>query len=259
MTKFCTTGRAAALAWIMVATSAAAGAQRQLQSAAPVDGAWRQFFENERLVAYQQGAREQAGGIVAVWVLFEYRQEQQSPSSTRRYLSQIGQQEVDCRGGRSRTVAFSWRGGHMGKGALVYTASSPRPWEPTVPSSIGDALATAVCPQLLLSLPQLARVASEANKSLPMMIDSETELTNVGVAPGTLVYNYRLLTVLASDVTAEQLRDRLRPSAVRQACSTPETRDGVLMRGITMRFSYRATDGTYIGAFNVAASDCSPM
>lgn len=107
--------------------------------------AWVKFGENERLVAYYESATSSASGTVTVWVLFDYKAEQESPRSGRRYFSQKGQQELDCHGQRSRTVFFTWHTGGMGEGAVVYTGSKALPWEPNSPGSIARALSSAVC------------------------------------------------------------------------------------------------------------------
>ena len=90
-----------------------------------------------------------------------------------------------------------------------------------------------------------------------MMVDTDTELLNVSVRPGVLVYNYRLVNATALTIAAQQVVDRLKPPATNQACSTPETRQGLLERGVTMRFSYSDGAGVYIVAFDVTLAGCS--
>ena len=107
---------------------------------------WIKFGENERLIAYYEHSTERRGGTVVAWVLFDYKSEQESPRSGRRYLSEKGQHEVDCQGGKSRTMFVTWHAGQMGNGKVVYTGSSPMQWEPHSPGGIGRALGAAVCP-----------------------------------------------------------------------------------------------------------------
>jgi len=106
---------------------------------------WRKFGENERLTSYVEQRQPVNTGNVIVWVLYDYKAEQQSQQSGRRYLSQKGQQEVDCTGQRSRTIFFTWHADRMGNGAVVYTGSKVLPWEPNSPGSIAKALAAQVC------------------------------------------------------------------------------------------------------------------
>ena len=106
------------------------------------------------------------------------------------------------------------------------------------------------------TLAVLNRVASELNKNLPMRIDQETELMNVGAREGVIVYNYRCLNFTASELNADTLVEELRPSALRQACTTPETADGLLKRGVAMRFSYVDRSRAFITAFDVTPENC---
>jgi hypothetical protein len=103
------------------------------------------FGENERLVAYYERTPYRDNGSVVVWVMYDYKSEQESPRTGRMYFSQKGQQEMDCRGARSRTIFFTWHAGHMGDGKVVYTGSTPLPWEPNSPGSIARALSSVVC------------------------------------------------------------------------------------------------------------------
>jgi hypothetical protein len=116
-----------------------------VSTATAASAAWVKFGENDRLVSYYEPAKSNAAGTVTVWVMYDYKAEQESPRSGRRYLSQKGQQEVDCEGQRSRTVFFTWHAGRMGEGVVVYTGSRALPWEPDSPGSIARALSSAVC------------------------------------------------------------------------------------------------------------------
>ena len=106
---------------------------------------WVQFAENERLTAFYEPQQRTNSGYSTVWVLYDYKAEQVSSRSGRKYFSQKGQQEIDCEGQRSRTVFFTWHKKKMGEGEVVYTGSSALPWEPNSPGSIARALAAAVC------------------------------------------------------------------------------------------------------------------
>ncbi len=112
---------------------------------AVVHAKWVQFGENERLVAYYEPAPPTASRNVTVWVMYDYKTEQESPRGGKRYFSQKGQQDLDCPGQRSRTVFFTWHARRMGDGAVVYTGSKPLPWEPNSPGSIARALASVMC------------------------------------------------------------------------------------------------------------------
>ena len=129
----------------MSMTKTAAVAVLLLAVASVASAAWVKFGENDRLVSYYEPAKPGSAGTVTVWVMYDYKVEQESQRSGRRYFSQKGQQEVDCNGQQSRTVFFTWHAGRMGEGAVVYTGSKTLPWEPDSPGSIARALASAVC------------------------------------------------------------------------------------------------------------------
>ena len=115
-------------------------------ASASANAAWVKFAENDRLVAYYEPTVK-SSGLVTVWVMFDYKSQQESARSGRRYLSQKGQQEVDCVAQRTRTVFFTWLAGRMGDGVVVYTGRTPTPWEPNSPGGIGRALASEACVQ----------------------------------------------------------------------------------------------------------------
>ena len=77
--------------------------------------------------------------------------------------------------------------------------------------------------------------ASETNKLAPMMVDRDTELMNAIGVGSILTYNYRLVNVEADGINKAQFQtdvlELLKPDVVRQACTTPETREGLLDRG----------------------------
>lgn len=102
----------------------------------------------------------------------------------------------------------------------------------------------------------LTKVAGEINKTMPMMVDSDTELVNASAAPATVIYNYRLVNLAGDDVSADQIMT-LQPSVTNAACSRPETRDGFLKKGVSVSYSYSGSDGKFIAAFTVKPGDCA--
>ena len=87
------------------------------------------------------------------------------------------------------------------------------------------------------------------------MVDGETELFSSVALPGVIVYNYRLVNVLASEIDAGAIRE-LESGVVTQACSTPGTKDGLLEMGVTWRFSYHGRMREHIASLDVTPSDC---
>ena len=103
----------------------------------------------------------------------------------------------------------------------------------------------------------LSKVASELNKTLPMMVDQETELTNVLGLEATIVYNYRLVNMRASELDASRLLNELKPRVSTAACTTPQTRDDFLKKGVTMRYVYYDASRAHIASFDVNAASCN--
>lgn len=103
---------------------------------------------------------------------------------------------------------------------------------------------------------ELMQAASEINRGLPMMIDRDTELRSTGAERGTFIYNLRLVNMSWADISPDRLRTELRPNLVQAACSTPDTRDAFLARGITLRYSYADRAGRHIADIDVRHVDC---
>lgn len=102
----------------------------------------------------------------------------------------------------------------------------------------------------------LNKVASEINKSLPMMVDKDTELYSTVGLERTIVYNYRLVNIVSTDISPEKLVVILKPQVKSSACSTPETRNTFLRKGVTLRYTYADKHKHYIANFDVTPPDC---
>ncbi|MGH7823653.1 MAG: hypothetical protein ACREQ7_00520 [Candidatus Binatia bacterium] len=102
----------------------------------------------------------------------------------------------------------------------------------------------------------LSKVAAEINRSVPVMIDPETELMPAVGTEGMLIYNYRLVSYSAAQLNHEKFRQGARQRVTQAACSTPETRDGLLKKGVTLRYSYFDKDRQPIASIDVTPSDC---
>jgi hypothetical protein len=94
----------------------------------------------------------------------------------------------------------------------------------------------------------LSKVAAEINRSVPVMIDQETELM--------LIYNYRLVSYSSAQLDANKFAAGAKQRVAQAACSRPETRDDFLKKGVTLRYSYFDKDKQHIATIDVAPSDC---
>lgn len=102
----------------------------------------------------------------------------------------------------------------------------------------------------------LSRVASDLNKTLPMQVDKDTELMATVGLEAVMVYSYRLINRSAGDVDATAFSTEMRPRLVNAACTTPQTRDGFLKKGVTMRYMYADKDRRHVATIEVNPSDC---
>jgi hypothetical protein len=103
---------------------------------------------------------------------------------------------------------------------------------------------------------RLSRIAAEINRSVPVMIDKETELMPVVGEEGMLIYNYRLVSYSATQINATKFAEGAKQRVVQGACSTPETRDDFLKKGVTLRYAYYDKDKQPIAAVDVKPADC---
>jgi hypothetical protein len=102
----------------------------------------------------------------------------------------------------------------------------------------------------------LGKIAAEINRSVPVMIDQETELMPAVGAPGMLVYNYRLVSYSVTQVDHARFAAGAKERVKENACGRPETRDSLLKKGVTLRYSYFDKDKQHIATIDVTPSDC---
>ena len=102
----------------------------------------------------------------------------------------------------------------------------------------------------------LSKVAAEVNRSVPVMIDPETELLGLGTGPGMLIYNYRLVRYSAAQLDANKIAAGAKQRVTDGACNSPETRDDLLKNGVILRYAYFDKDKQPIAAVDVTPADC---
>jgi hypothetical protein len=102
----------------------------------------------------------------------------------------------------------------------------------------------------------LSRVAAEINRSVPIMIDKETELLPSAAEMGMLIYNYRLVSFSAAQIDPHKFSAAAKQQVIQGACSRSETRDGFLKKGVTLRYAYYDKDKRHIATVDVMPSNC---
>ncbi|MDH3442554.1 MAG: hypothetical protein OEN50_01400, partial [Deltaproteobacteria bacterium] len=106
------------------------------------------------------------------------------------------------------------------------------------------------------SIEHLRSVAAGINRSVPVMIDPETELLPAEGAQAMLIYNYRLVSYSAAQLNPEKFAASLKQKVAQNACSRPETREEFLKQGVTLRYSYFDKDKVHITTVDVTPADC---
>lgn len=106
------------------------------------------------------------------------------------------------------------------------------------------------------SVQYLNGIAAEINRSVPVMIDAETELMPTSVGYAMLIYNYRLVKYSLTQLDQEKFAADAKQRVTQGACNRPETRDDFLKKGVTLRYSYFDKDKKHIATIDVTPADC---
>ena len=101
----------------------------------------------------------------------------------------------------------------------------------------------------------LLKVASEINKSLPMMVDQETELSNASASEGTIIYNYILVNYAAHEVDKSQFLVAMKQQVESHACGEPKMQI-FWENGVSALYSYKGKDNQPIGEVVVTPERC---
>ena len=141
---------------------------------------------------------------------------------------------------RSGVKAALWLGAGLVAGFLLWWVALPYFQAPPDPRSVD----------------YLRKVAADINRSVPVMIDRETELLPSQAEPAVLIYNYRLVNYSAAQISVEKFAASAKQKVAQNACNRPETRDDFLKQGVTLRYAYFDKDKKFIAAIEVAPSDC---
>jgi hypothetical protein len=102
----------------------------------------------------------------------------------------------------------------------------------------------------------LQAAADKLSSYTPMMVDSVTELSRVGVEGLAIVYEYRLVGIDSLEISPDQLRMLGHAGAAKQNCANAKTRGEFLDRGVVMRYRYFGGNRQLITTFDVTAADC---
>jgi len=102
----------------------------------------------------------------------------------------------------------------------------------------------------------LSDVAEATNRTLPMMVDDQTEFFEAKGLEGVLVLKYRLPSASSGEVDTDQFLSVMTPTVRANACADAELRPHFLDNGVVLRFSYAASDRTEFATIDIDAGHC---
>ncbi len=88
------------------------------------------------------------------------------------------------------------------------------------------------------------------------MIDEETELLPAAGGHAMLIYNYRLVKYSVAQLDHQKFAAGAKQKVTQGACNRPETRDGFLKEGVTLRYSYFDKEKQHVATVDVTPADC---
>ncbi len=101
----------------------------------------------------------------------------------------------------------------------------------------------------------LLQLASEVNKSLPMMVDKETELRSMSASEGAIIYNYVMVNYAAHEVDESRFLPSMRQQVESRACGEPSMKI-FWENGVSAIYNYRGKDSQPIGEIIVTPQRC---
>lgn len=101
----------------------------------------------------------------------------------------------------------------------------------------------------------LVNIASGINTNLPMMIDTETQLTSTMGLSNEFRYNYTLINFSIKDISPKEISNQVETKIINGVCTTKEMKFFV-ERGVTVSYAYHSKDGKQITIVSVPSSKC---
>lgn len=102
---------------------------------------------------------------------------------------------------------------------------------------------------------QLRKTADETRKNLPMLIGEGIQATNIAAVGKTLLLRHNFTTKSASSPNLTRLKAELYSSAVKFACTTPDTINA-LKQGVTFSYQYYDSDNNFVMQYDVSRRSC---
>lgn len=101
----------------------------------------------------------------------------------------------------------------------------------------------------------MMNIASEINKTCPIMVDSETRLDNTSALPDNeLVYNYTLVKLTVDEVDVNELVSNIKPMLVNNISTNPDMKN-LRDHEVTMSYYYKDKDGNFITKVSITSDE----
>jgi hypothetical protein len=101
----------------------------------------------------------------------------------------------------------------------------------------------------------LLTVARGINKSLPMMVDKETELRNVTAGERTIIYNYTLVNYAAEQLNKDKFLATMKDRIESQACQNEKMKI-FWENGVSAQYTYAGNNSRQVGKIVVTPERC---
>lgn len=92
----------------------------------------------------------------------------------------------------------------------------------------------------------MMQVASELNRSCPIMVDSETRLDNAIALPDNkFQYNYTLINYTIDEIDIQQLRDNIEPGIINNVKTNPDLKT-FREHAVSMVYAYKDKNSEHL-------------
>ncbi len=102
----------------------------------------------------------------------------------------------------------------------------------------------------------LMHAASELNKNLPMMVDSETRLDSTVGINKQFRYNYTMINFLESEIDVPAFKEAMSPYVRNGVCTTEEMKVFVT-NDVPVTYAYFDKDGKQFAIITIQPTECA--
>lgn len=95
----------------------------------------------------------------------------------------------------------------------------------------------------------------EINRSLPKMVDDDTQLNKVSLDDNVVEYHYKLIRASIDDLNVVTFTSLIQTNIIKGVCAEPYMIQ-LLANGYSLEYTYDDKDDKYVASITVNASDC---